>query len=167
MKISILLVFTSLLLSLDSIIIKDNPFLKLGKKEVDATKIKIDLNKGIDLNFVTMDPDTGRISDFFIGDSKIKEIKQKSKDFIPKELSVKDIAIIETTKGTIKVKLFDHIAPNHVLNFKKLCNSEFYDRTSFHRVIKDFIIQGGDILSRDSNRENFFVHKGKHSFFNS
>ena len=40
------------------------------------------------------------------------------------------------------------------MNFKKLCNSGFYDKTSFHRVIKDFMIQGGDILSRDSNREN-------------
>ena len=40
------------------------------------------------------------------------------------------------------------------MNFKKLCNSGFYDKTSFHRVVKDFMIQGGDILSRDSNREN-------------
>ena len=154
MKIWILLVFISLSLSLDSLNIKDNPFLRIRKKEIDTTKIKLDFNKGIDLNFVTEDPDKGRISDFFIGEPGIKEIKQKSKDFIPQEISNKDIVTIETTKGVIKLKLFNKIAPNHVLNFKKLCNSEFYDRTSFHRVLRDFMIQGGDILSRDSNREN-------------
>ncbi len=141
-------------LSLDSLGIKNLGKFLQKEKEIDTSNIKIDFNKGIDLNFITEDPGKNRISKFFIGEPGINEVKQKSKNFVPTELSDKDIAVIETTKGTIKLKLFDDVAPKHVLNFKKLCNSEFYDRTSFHRVIRDFMIQGGDILSRDSNREN-------------
>ena len=140
--------------SLDSLNLeKLGNFLKKDK-QVDTANIKLDFNKGIDLNFITQDPNKGRISEHFIGEPGIAEIKQKSKNFIPSELTDKDVSVIETAKGIIKIKLFDDIAPNHALNFKKLCNSGFYDRTSFHRVVRDFMIQGGDILSRDSNREN-------------
>ena len=154
MKIFIILGLISFSISLDSINIKNNPFLRLGKPKVDTAKIELDFNKGIDLNFIAEDPKKNRISDFFIGEPGIDKIKLKSKNFVPDEVSANDLAIIETTKGTIKIKFFNDIAPNHTLNFKKLCNSEFYDKTSFHRVIRDFMIQGGDILSRDSNREN-------------
>ena len=58
-------------------------------------------------------------------------------------------ATIETSKGTIVAELFDAEAPNTVANFEKLANSQFYDGTRFHRVIRDFMIQGGDPLSRD------------------
>ena len=60
-------------------------------------------------------------------------------------------ATIETTKGTILVDLFDEEAPETVKNFEKLANSEFYDGTRFHRVINNFMIQGGDPLSKDPN----------------
>ena len=60
-------------------------------------------------------------------------------------------ATIETSKGTIVADLFDTETPNTVANFEKLANSEFYDGTRFHRVIKNFMIQGGDPLSRDPN----------------
>jgi len=53
-------------------------------------------------------------------------------------------ATIETSKGTIVADLFDTEVPNTVANFEKLANSEFYDGTRFHRVIKNFMIQGGD-----------------------
>jgi len=46
-------------------------------------------------------------------------------------------------------ELFDTEVPNTVANFEKLANSEFYDGTRFHRVIPDFMIQGGDPLSRN------------------
>ena len=52
-------------------------------------------------------------------------------------------AIMETSKGTIKLELFDQDAPNTVANFTKLAKSGFYDGLSFHRVIKNFMIQGG------------------------
>jgi peptidyl-prolyl cis-trans isomerase B (cyclophilin B) len=58
-------------------------------------------------------------------------------------------ATIETTKGVITAELFDTEVPNTVANFEKLANSEFYDGTRFHRVIANFMIQGGDPLSRD------------------
>lgn len=53
-------------------------------------------------------------------------------------------AIIETDKGNIDLVLFDREAPNTVKNFEKLTNSGFYDGLRFHRVIPNFVIQGGD-----------------------
>lgn len=58
-------------------------------------------------------------------------------------------ATIETSKGTVVAELFDAEVPNTVANFEKLANSQFYDGTRFHRVIRDFMIQGGDPLSRE------------------
>ncbi len=53
-------------------------------------------------------------------------------------------AIFETSKGTFKVELFTEQAPITTDNFIKLANEGFYDDTIFHRVIADFMIQGGD-----------------------
>ena len=61
---------------------------------------------------------------------------------------------METTRGTMKLKLFPNAAPNHCKNFKKLANSGFYDKTKFHRIIPGFMIQGGDINSRDNDGKN-------------
>jgi len=58
-------------------------------------------------------------------------------------------ATFDTNKGTIVAELFDKEAPNTVANFEKLANSKFYDGVKFHRVISDFVVQGGDPLSRD------------------
>ena len=58
-------------------------------------------------------------------------------------------ATIETSRGTIVAELFDTEVPGTVANFEKLANSEFYDGTRFHRVINNFMIQGGDPLSKD------------------
>jgi peptidyl-prolyl cis-trans isomerase B (cyclophilin B) len=57
-------------------------------------------------------------------------------------------ATIETSRGTIVAELFDKEAPNTVANFEKLANSSFYDGTKFHRVIANFMIQGGDPYSK-------------------
>ncbi len=57
-------------------------------------------------------------------------------------------ATIITSKGTIVAELFDGEVPDTVANFEKLANSDFYDGTRFHRVISDFMIQGGDPLSK-------------------
>ena len=57
-------------------------------------------------------------------------------------------ATIETNKGTMKAKLYEKAAPKTVANFEKLANSGFYDGTKFHRVIKDFMVQGGDPYSK-------------------
>ena len=57
-------------------------------------------------------------------------------------------AVIETKKGTIELELFADEVPNTVANFEKLANSQFYDGTKFHRVIPNFMIQGGDPYSK-------------------
>ncbi len=57
-------------------------------------------------------------------------------------------AIIETEKGTMEAELFADEVPGTVSNFEKLANSGFYNGTRFHRVIKDFMIQGGDPYSK-------------------
>jgi len=59
------------------------------------------------------------------------------------------LATFETNRGTIVAELYDKDAPNTVANFEKLANSKFYDGVKFHRVIADFVVQGGDPLSRD------------------
>jgi len=58
-------------------------------------------------------------------------------------------ATFETNKGTIVAELYEKEAPLTVENFEKLANSHFYDGVKFHRVISDFVVQGGDPLSRD------------------
>ena len=58
-------------------------------------------------------------------------------------------ATIDTNKGTIVAELFDKEAPITVENFEKLANAGFYDGVKFHRVIADFVVQGGDPQSRD------------------
>src|SRR5262249_35618134 len=59
-----------------------------------------------------------------------------------------EVAVFETDYGTFKIALYPDIAPRHVENFKKLINSKFYDGLGFHRVLPDFIIQGGDPQTR-------------------
>ncbi|HJR62824.1 MAG TPA: peptidylprolyl isomerase [Gemmatimonadaceae bacterium] len=57
-------------------------------------------------------------------------------------------ATFETTRGTIVAELYDKDAPMTVQNFEKLANSGFYDGVKFHRVIPDFVVQGGDPYSK-------------------
>jgi len=53
-------------------------------------------------------------------------------------------ATMQTNHGAIELELFDEDAPKTVENFRKLADDGFYDGVIFHRVIKDFMIQGGD-----------------------
>lgn len=61
-------------------------------------------------------------------------------------------AIITTNQGVITLELFGDRTPNTVQNFTKLAQEGFYNGTKFHRVIKDFMIQGGDPLSKDDTQ---------------
>jgi peptidyl-prolyl cis-trans isomerase B (cyclophilin B) len=58
-------------------------------------------------------------------------------------------AVLETSRGTITAELYNEEVPNTVANFEKLANSSFYDGTRFHRVIRNFMVQGGDPHSRN------------------
>jgi peptidyl-prolyl cis-trans isomerase B (cyclophilin B) len=57
-------------------------------------------------------------------------------------------ATFETNRGTIVADLYETEAPETVANFEKLANSGFYDGVKFHRVIPDFVVQGGDPYSK-------------------
>lgn len=61
-----------------------------------------------------------------------------------------EVAVIKTSKGDMVVEFWPEVAPNTVENFKKLAKQGFYDGTCFHRVIKGFMIQGGDPLTKDA-----------------
>jgi cyclophilin family peptidyl-prolyl cis-trans isomerase len=60
---------------------------------------------------------------------------------------------INTDLGAIELVLFD-VTPKHKDNFLTLTQRGFYNGTTFHRIIKDFMIQGGDTLSKDDNTQN-------------
>ncbi len=61
-------------------------------------------------------------------------------------------AILHTNMGDITIELFSDAKPNTVANFVKLSKTGFYNGTKFHRVIKDFMIQGGDPLTKDDTQ---------------
>src|SRR5215813_14797955 len=58
-------------------------------------------------------------------------------------------AIIDTKFGSMEIRFFPDKAPKHVENFITLAKSGLYDKTIFHRVIPDFMIQGGDPNTKD------------------
>lgn len=63
-------------------------------------------------------------------------------------------AVLNTTYGEIELELWPQMAPKTVDNFIKLSKEGFYDDTYFHRVIPDFMIQGGDPNTKDDDRTN-------------
>ncbi len=61
-------------------------------------------------------------------------------------------AVIRTKFGDITLKFFPQVAPNHVSSFIELAEKGFYNGTTFHRIIPDFMIQGGDPNSKDPDK---------------
>jgi peptidyl-prolyl cis-trans isomerase B (cyclophilin B) len=68
--------------------------------------------------------------------------------------SAKEVAVIKTSEGEMVAEFWPEVAPNTVENFKKLARSGFYDGTAFHRIVKGFMIQGGDPLTKDPAKES-------------
>ena len=64
-----------------------------------------------------------------------------------------EVAVIKTSDGEIVVEFWPDVAPKTVENFKKLARQGFYDGTCFHRVIRGFMIQGGDPNTKDPAKE--------------
>lgn len=72
----------------------------------------------------------------------------------PASGETEEVAEISTDVGKIVIRLFPDSAPNHVENFKALARANFYDGTTFHRVVPGFVIQGGDPNSKDDDPGN-------------
>lgn len=81
---------------------------------------------------------------------------EPSADNIVTPTETKMTAIMKTNLGEIKLELFSDDAPNTVANFVKLANEDFYNGVKFHRVIKGFMIQGGDPLSKDDSQKTLW-----------
>ena len=69
------------------------------------------------------------------------------------KMNTNEVAVIKTTEGDMVIEFWPDVAPKTVENFKTLAKKGFYDGTCFHRVIKDFMIQGGDPLTKDPGQE--------------
>jgi len=65
-----------------------------------------------------------------------------------------EVAVIKTSEGDIVVEFWTDAAPNTIENFKKLAKQGFYNGTTFHRIVKGFMIQGGDPNSKDPAKED-------------
>ena len=70
-----------------------------------------------------------------------------------KPVNTAEVAIIKTSEGEMVLEFWPDVAPGHVENFKKLAKQGFYDGTCFHRVIKGFMIQGGDPNTKDDTKK--------------
>jgi len=80
------------------------------------------------------------------------ETKDQTKE--TKAVNTNEVAVIKTAMGEMVIEFWPDVAPNTVENFKKLAKKGFYDGTAFHRIVKGFMIQGGDPLTKDPGAES-------------
>src|SRR5437867_6747981 len=74
--------------------------------------------------------------------------------------SSNEVAVIRTSEGDMVVQFWTDAAPNTIDNFKKLARAGFYNGTIFHRIVKGFMIQGGDPNSKDPAKEDRYGEGG-------
>ena len=74
--------------------------------------------------------------------------------------SSNEVAVIKTSEGDMVVQFWTDAAPKTIENFKKLARQGFYDGTIFHRIVKGFMIQGGDPNSKDPAKEDSYGQGG-------
>ena len=72
----------------------------------------------------------------------------------PSPSTQNEVAVIKTSEGEMVAEFWPDVAPKTVENFKKLAREGFYDGTAFHRIVKGFMIQGGDPLTKDPSKES-------------
>jgi peptidyl-prolyl cis-trans isomerase B (cyclophilin B) len=82
-----------------------------------------------------------------------EEKKEEKKETAP-ATETKEVAVFKTSEGEMVAEFWSDVAPNTVENFKKLAKAGFYDGTAFHRIIKGFMAQGGDPLTKDPSKES-------------
>jgi peptidyl-prolyl cis-trans isomerase B (cyclophilin B) len=68
--------------------------------------------------------------------------------------TTEEVAVLQTSEGEMVIRFWPDVAPKTVENFKKLAREGFYDGTAFHRIVKNFMIQGGDPLTRNAHAED-------------
>ncbi|PYK02415.1 MAG: peptidylprolyl isomerase, partial [Verrucomicrobia bacterium] len=86
--------------------------------------------------------------------------KKDDKEAKPAKSDAKEVAVIKTTEGEMVVEFWPEVAPKTVENFKTLGKKGFYDGTCFHRMIRGFMIQGGDPLTKDPSKEDHWGEGG-------
>src|SRR5438034_11349299 len=90
-----------------------------------------------------------------LGPAEVRSEEKKSMDSNNNE-----VAVIKTSEGEMVVQFWSNAAPKTIENFKKLAREGFYDGTIFHRIIKGFMIQGGDPNSKDPAKESSYGQGG-------
>ncbi|HEY7221421.1 MAG TPA: peptidylprolyl isomerase [Candidatus Binatia bacterium] len=85
-----------------------------------------------------------------------QETNQKPEEKKAADANQKEVAVLKTSDGDMVVEFWAGEAPKTVGNFKKLARQGFYDGTSFHRIIKGFMIQGGDPNTKDPSKESSY-----------
>jgi len=88
-----------------------------------------------------------------LGATAIAEEKKGEKNSMN---SSNEVAVIKTSEGDMVVQFWTDAAPKTIENFKKLARQGFYNGTIFHRIVKGFMIQGGDPNSKDPAKENSY-----------
>ena len=87
--------------------------------------------------------------------SAIFAAEEKKEETKPTNTS-NEVAVIKTTEGDMVVEFWTDAAPKTIENFKKLARQGFYNGTAFHRIVKGFMIQGGDPLTKDPAKESSY-----------
>ncbi len=84
-----------------------------------------------------------------LSQDEIDQILARVADTRVDQVAENEIALLETNTGTIAIAFYSDVAPEHCKSFKRLVTAGYYNGTRFHRIIDNFMIQGGDILTRE------------------
>ena len=91
--------------------------------------------------------------------STVVSAAEEKKETSPMSTS-NEVAVIKTNEGEMVVQCWTDAAPDTIQNFKKLARQGFYDGSIFHRIVKGFMIQGGDPNSKDPAKESSYGQGG-------
>jgi peptidyl-prolyl cis-trans isomerase B (cyclophilin B) len=92
--------------------------------------------------------------------SRAEDAKKDSDSKAKPAASAKEVAVMKTSMGEMVFEFWPDVAPKTVENFKTLAKKGFYNGTAFHRIIKGFMIQGGDLNTKDATKEDSFGQGG-------